>query len=190
MPESICRGGAGRRSLGSMRLPRLTLLVAGLVVVVDAVSKLLVTQWLVGGRVVHVGPLLELDLYYNHAGAGNALTGRPVLVTVLSALATAALAVMAARVRSRGMSLGLGFLLGGGIGNLVDRLFGAPGPMRGGVIDWLRPLNGTGSMNVADWAINLGLVVLGLTVVHQLWSSRRAAPNQGARSHRPGTAAT
>ncbi len=152
-----------------MRLPRLSLAAAAIVVLIDAVSKAVVARWLVVGQVVHVGPLLELDLYYNHAGAGNTLAGRPVLVAVLAILAVAALVAMAARTRSRGMSIALGLLLGGGVGNLIDRLFGAPGPLRGGVIDWLRPFNGSGSMNLADLAINLGPLLLVLVVLRQWW---------------------
>jgi signal peptidase II len=156
-----------------MRPPRLSITVAAGVVLIDAVSKAVVAHTLTPGRVVPAGPLLKLDLYYNHAGAGNALTGRPVLVTVLSILACAALAVMAARARSRGMSVGLGLLLGGGLGNLADRLFSSPGPFRGGVIDWLRPLHSSGSMNLADVSINLGVLVLGLTLAAQAWSGRK-----------------
>ena len=141
-----------------MRLPRWTLIVAAAVVLVDAVSKFLVAAWLVPGDVVHVGPLLELELYYNHAGASNALTGHPVLVSALSLLATGLLVAMATQVRSRAAAVGIGFLIGGGIGNLLDRLAGAPGPFRGGVIDWIRPFGSRGSMNLADLAINLGVL--------------------------------
>jgi signal peptidase II len=157
-----------------MRLPRLTLAVAAVVIGVDALSKLVVAHVLVAGRVVHAGALLELDLYYNHAGAGNRLSGHPALVTALSILAVGLLCLLAARTRSRGMSLGLGLLIGGGVGNLLDRLFGAPGPFKGGVIDWLRPLHSTGSMNLADLSINLGLLVFGLVVVRRVWADWRA----------------
>jgi signal peptidase II len=145
--------------------------VAATVVALDALSKALVAQWLRPGQVIHAGPLLELDLYYNHAGARNALTGHPVLVSVISMLAIVALLLAAARMRSRGLSLGFGFLIGGGIGNLVDRLAGAPGPFRGGVIDWLRPFGGTGSMNLADLAINLGLLSFAFTALYS-WMHR------------------
>ncbi len=154
-----------------MRLPRLTLVVATAVVIIDAAAKAIVAHVLVAGRVVHVGSWLDLDLYYNHAGAGNALTGRPVVVSVLSILGCLALAALAARMRSRGASLGLGLLLGGGVGNLVDRLAGAPGPFRGGVIDWIQLFGSTGSMNLADVAINLGVVVL---VVMAIWGALKA----------------
>ncbi len=148
-----------------MRVPRATLVAASVVVIIDAVSKVIVAHVLMPGRIVHVRSWLHLDLYYNHAGAGNALTGRPLLVSALSILACLALAALAARIRSRGASLGLGLLLGGGIGNLVDRLGGSPGPFRGGVIDWIQLFGSTGSMNLADLAINLGVAVLVVTMI-------------------------
>jgi signal peptidase II len=158
-----------------MRLPRLTVATGTAVILIDAVSKALAKRLLVSERIVHAGPLLELDLYHNHAGSGNMLTGRPVLVSVLSILAVIALAGAATRARGRGTSIGLGLLLGGGIGNLIDRVLGAPGPLRGGVIDWLRPFNSAGSMNLADLAINLGLAVLAITAAWRWWNERRAA---------------
>jgi signal peptidase II len=156
-----------------MRLPRLTIAVAAVVVIVDATSKVLVNHLLVAGRIVRVGPLLELDLYHNHAGSRNMLTGDPVLVSLLAMLAIAMIAFASTRVRGTGALVGLGLLLGGGIGNLTDRIFGAPGPLRGGVIDWLRPLHSSGSMNLADLSIQVGLAVLAITAARHWWVERR-----------------
>ena len=157
-----------------MRPPRPALAVVIAVVVLDALSKAIVAALLVPGRVVHVSSWLALDLYYNHAGARNALTGRPVVVSLLAGLSVLALALLLTRTRSRGFAVGLGLLLGGGIGNLADRLFGAPGPLRGGVIDWLAPFGSSGSMNLADLAINLGLLVLALSGLWHWWRRPRA----------------
>jgi signal peptidase II len=159
---------------------RLAATVCGLVVAADAGSKALVAHLLVAGRVVHVAPGLRFDLYYNHAGAGNTLSGRAELVTVLSILAVLTIAAVTARASSRGNALGLGLLLGGGIGNLLDRLFGAPGPLKGGVIDWIRLLGSSGSMNLADLAINLGLVALAITAVRAWWTGPRRTPRRSS----------
>jgi signal peptidase II len=162
----------------SMRLPRLTLAVAALVVIIDAISKALVSHLLVAGRVVRVGPLLELDLYRNHAGSRNILTGDPVLFSLFAIVVVSAIAVMATRLRGTGALVGLGLLLGGGLGNLLDRLFGAPGPLRGGVIDWLRPLGSSGSMNLADASITIGLTVLAITALWHWWIERRTGDGE------------
>ncbi len=160
-----------------MRLSRLTTTVAAVVVVVDAVTKVVVAHVLTADRPVHAGPFLQFDLYYNHAGAGNALTGRSTLVSLLAIIAVLAIAALAGRARNPVNSVGLGMLLGGGVGNLADRVFGAPGPLRGGVIDWIRLFGGQGSMNLADIAINLGLVVLALGAVHGWWMDARRRPD-------------
>ena len=52
-----------------------------------------------------------------------------------------------------------GMVLGGGIGNLIDRLVRPPAPMRGRVIDFL-DLSFWPTFNIADSAIVLGVIVL------------------------------
>jgi signal peptidase II len=49
----------------------------------------------------------------------------------------------------------LGLLLGGALGNLVDRLLRSPGPLRGHVVDWIE-LPHWPVFNIADSAIVIG----------------------------------
>ena len=140
---------------------RLTLAVAATVVVLDAITKALAVQFLTGrGTVTVLGGALRLELYRNFAGPRNTFEGHPVLVSLLAVAAVAAIAVIATRVRTPAAALAVGLLLGGGLGNLVDRLFRAPGPLRGGVVDWLRPGWSSGSMNLADLAITAAILVI------------------------------
>lgn len=67
----------------------------------------------------------------------------------------------------------LGLLLGGASGNLADRLFRAPGPFRGAVIDWV-DLRVWPVFNVADAAIVCGGVLA-------LLLSRRGSHLDGTR---------
>ena len=137
---------------------RLTLAVAATVVVLDAITKALAVQFLTGrGTVTVLGGALRLELYRNFAGPRNTFEGHPVLVSLLAVAAVAAIAVMATRVRTPAGALAVGLLLGGGLGHLVDRLLRAPGPLRGGVVDWLRPGWSSGSMNLADLAITAAI---------------------------------
>jgi len=140
---------------------RLTLAVAATVVVLDAITKALAVQFLTGrGTVSVLGGALRLQLYRNFAGPRNTFEGHPVLVSLMAVAAVAAIAVMATRVRTPAGALAVGLLLGGGLGNLVDRLLRAPGPLRGGVVDWLRPGWSSGSMNLADLAITAAILVI------------------------------
>ena len=65
----------------------------------------------------------------------------------------------AARARSRGQALTLGLLLGGAASNLIDRLFRAPGPGVGRVVDFI-DYHGWFIGNVADIAIVVSTAIL------------------------------
>ncbi len=56
---------------------------------------------------------------------------------------------VARRLRNPWWALALGLLLGGALGNLVDRLFRAPAPLRGHVVDWIH-LHHWPVFNLAD----------------------------------------
>lgn len=127
----------------------------------DAATKAIAAHALAGRGIVDVfGGAFHLELYRNFAGPGNILRGHPMLVSVLSLLAVMLIAVAAWLVRTTTFAIVLGLLLGGGVGNLLDRLLRAPGPLRGGVVDWIKPTLSSGSLNVADLAINAALIAL------------------------------
>jgi len=131
------------------------------VVVIDAITKAIAAHLLAGRGVVNVlGGRFHFELYDNYAGPGNILRGHPVLVSLLSLTAVGLIAAVASRVRTTAFAIGFGLLLGGGIGNVLDRLVRAPGPLRGSVIDWIKPTLSSGSLNVADLAINAAVFVL------------------------------
>jgi signal peptidase II len=56
------------------------------------------------------------------------------------------------KITSRGWAVVLGLVLGGILGNMVDRIFREPGLLRGHVIDWLQLPNWP-VFNIADTAI-------------------------------------
>ena len=152
---------------------RLALGVAAAVVAVDAGTKAIAAHLLAGRGVVNVlGGVLHLELYRNHAGPGNTLTGHPVVVSILAAVAVALLAVVAGSARTVTVAVAAGLLLGGGAGNLIDRILGAPGPLRGGVIDWIKPTLSGGSLNLADLSINAAVIVLLIGGLYGWWRSR------------------
>jgi signal peptidase II len=156
---------------------RLVLVVAAAVVAVDAISKAVAAHLLAGRGVVGVlGGHLHFELYRNHAGPGNSFTGHPVLISLLSVAAVLVIAALATRVRAKSTAVAIGLLLGGGIGNLIDRIVTAPGPLRGGVIDWLKPSLHGGSMNLADLSINAALVVLVVGGAIEWWLAGRSGP--------------
>jgi signal peptidase II len=158
------------------RATRLALAIAAVVVVLDAATKFLATELLAGrGRVEVLGGLFHLELYRNFDGPGNSFAGHTVLISLFTIAAVGAMAVATTRVRTRTAAIALGLLLGGGVGNLLDRLLRAPGPLHGGVVDWLKPTLGSGSMNLADLALNAAFAVIVVGALLAWWRQRQRA---------------
>lgn len=149
-----------QRDAGSTGRRRLAFAVAAAVLLADQVTKQLATRVLADGP-VHVLGGLHLQLYRNFAGPGGNWAGHTVAISIFTVLAALALIVVIARMRlDRSTAIALGLFLGGALGNGLDRLLRDPGPLRGGVVDWLAPSAHGGSMNVADLALNAAVVVL------------------------------
>ncbi len=147
-----------------------------MVVALDAVTKAIAAHALAGRGLVNVlGGRFHLELYRNFAGPGNVLRGHPMLVSILSLIAVVLIAGVAWRVRTTSFAVALGLLLGGGIGNLLDRLLRSPGPLRGGVVDWIKPTLSSGSLNVADLAINAAVIALLVGLALDYYRQRRPA---------------
>jgi signal peptidase II len=160
---------------------RLVATIAGVVVALDAITKAIAAHALAGRGVINLlGGRFHLELYRNFAGPGNILPGHPVLVSALSLIAVALIAVAACLVRTTSYAVAIGLLLGGGVGNLLDRLLSAPGPLRGGVIDWIKPTLSGASLNLADLAINAAVIAIFVGFVLDWHRQRRAKPTTDA----------
>jgi signal peptidase II len=158
---------------------RSVLLLAGAIVVLDQITKVIVLERLaLGVPVPVVDGLLSLTLVLNPGLAFGLLGGVPSawrwVVAALSLVALAVLVRVALRVLPDGGWLGclaIGLIFGGAVGNLIDRArFGA-------VVDfvdvywrgWHWP-----AFNVADSAITVGVALLALRLLND-----RAAPAPG-----------
>jgi signal peptidase II len=132
------------------------------VLVVDQLTKVWAERTLaVGERTPLLGDLLGLTLLHNPGAALSLATGMTWVFTVAAVVVSFVVLRVAHRLGSVGWSVALGLLLGGALGNLVDRLFRSPGPGRGHVVDFIA----YGDLfvgNVADIAIVVaaGLIVL------------------------------
>jgi signal peptidase II len=128
--------------------------VAVFVVAADAVSKTLALDNLPGHQPTRLlGGLVTLALTRN-AGAAFGIGTSYTAVIALIALGVIVFIVRTAgRLRSLAWSVALGLLLGGAAGNLGDRLFRSPGPMRGRVVDWINLPHFPWTFNLADSAI-------------------------------------
>lgn len=165
---------------------RLVFAIAAAVVALDAITKQIALDNLSGkGEVDFIGGLVSFDLYRNFAGPNDILPGHTVLISIFAILATAVLVVVATRVVSTPAAVAVGLLLGGAIGNLLDRIFREPAPLKGGVIDWLRLTDRSKSMNLADLAIDAAIAVLLIAVLVTWWRQRGSDEDQEGTSLAP-----
>jgi signal peptidase II len=93
-------------------------------------------------------------------GAGG---GATIVLTLIAVAVVAIIIRSARRLRSVGWAIALGLILGGALGNLVDRIFRAPGIGRGHVVDWISVFADDGHVwpifNLADSSIVCGGVL-------------------------------
>lgn len=144
-----------------VRRPRLQALavavaVAGLAV--DQITKTIAVDRLAGRPDVQVvGELLQLHLTFNPGAAFSTGTGFTTALSCVAIVATFVVAWLVRRVGTPLWALSMGLLLAGITGNLGDRLFRAPGPLRGHVVDFLMLPNWP-VFNVADICITAAAV--------------------------------
>lgn len=136
------------------------LAVALVVLALDQAVKTVAVRTLAGRDPVELlGGLLTLRLVRNPGAAFGLAGGMTVLLTLVAAVVVVAVLRSARRLFSFPWALTLGLLLGGAMGNLLDRLFRPPGVLRGHVIDMLE-LPHWPVFNVADMAITTAAVAV------------------------------
>jgi signal peptidase II len=113
--------------------------IAAVVVVLDQLSKIVIVATMPDREPIELlGGLLTITYGRNSGAAFSIGQGLTVVFTVVAIGVVVAVARLSGRVRSTGWAVALGCLVGGALGNLVDRVFRAPGPGRGEVVDWIQ----------------------------------------------------
>jgi len=137
------------------------------VVALDQGVKALVVAKLPYGTVVPVlGEALQFFYVRNPGAAFSFAVNMTWVFSIVSTAVVVAIIVFARRIRSMWWALVLGMLLGGALGNLLDRLFREPGFGRGHVVDfistpWMMPA----IYNIADSFICISMVIFVLLVI-------------------------
>jgi signal peptidase II len=176
-PETGASPGDGSRPRG-LSAPALAFVVAAVALVVDQATKVLAVRELTDRAPVEViGTLLQLRLLRNPGAAFSAGSSLTPLISVIAVIAVVVIVVLARRVGHRGWALGLGLLLAGVTGNLVDRMLRAPGPFRGHVVDFFELPNWP-VFNVADICIDVAGAIFVLMLLRgiRLDGSRHEEP--------------
>jgi signal peptidase II len=142
--------------------------VLALVLAADQIAKALVTGSLERGEVRDVVWFVDLVNTRNTGVAFGQLQNGGTIVSIVIALALAALLVFFARNARRPLVwLPTGMLLGGALGNIVDRV------REGAVIDYVK-LPHWPAFNVADASITVGVVILLVVIERGDRTARRA----------------
>lgn len=140
------------------------LLIAALVIAVDQLTKDWAQRALGDGDVVDVVWKLQFNLAYNRGMAFSRGDGLGPIVPVLAIGVVAVLLIAVGRSSSRWFVAAVGLVIGGALGNVIDRLFRGDGWLRGAVVDFV-DLQFWPIFNVADMAIVVGGAILVLTTL-------------------------
>jgi signal peptidase II len=107
-----------------------------------------------------LGGLFYLTQLRNVGAAFSFAEGWTIVFSLIAVVVAVVIVRTARRLFSTGWAVALGLVLGGALGNLVDRIFRDPGFLQGGVVDFLSAFAPDGRVwpvfNVADSAIVCG----------------------------------
>ncbi len=159
-------GAATRR-----RLWVLSLIVAAVVVVVDQLTKRWALNRLRDGDVIDVVWTLRLNLTFNSGFAFSQGEGFGPVIGVVAMVVLVVLLLSLRQAESRLNAAAVGLVVGGALGNLLDRIFRGDGFLNGHVIDFI-DLQWWPVFNIAD----AGIVVGGILLVVGAWRGRADGP--------------
>jgi len=142
-----------------VRSMRTSVFVAVVLAVLDQMSKAWALRDLADGRVIHVIWTLQFNLTYNRGMAFSRGTGVGPIIGVIGLVVVVMLLLSLRRADNVLTRLATGLIIGGAMGNILDRLFRDSGWMRGAVIDFI-DFQWWPVFNVADMAIMIGAATM------------------------------
>lgn len=137
------------------------------VIAIDQLTKILAVNFLQGQpRIAIVGDYVGLTFLRNPGAAFGIGSGATWIFSVIALAVFAVIVVISRKLTSTSWTIGLGLLLGGLTGNLIDRFFRmpangqAPQFMHGAVVDFIDLYFFV--CNVADIAISAAAILIAL----------------------------
>ena len=137
-------------------------IIAFLIVLADQASKYLITlQYSMGGQLDLIPGVLRITYATNSGGAFSMFADHTLILAIVSAVVCVIIIVLMIALKKAALAkLALGFILGGAIGNLIDRF------VMGYVVDMFEPLFiNFAVFNVADIFITIGAVLFVIAVI-------------------------
>ena len=142
-----------------MKTSRMSLLISAVIVLLDQVSKAWALRDLADGRIIHVVWTMQFNLTYNRGMAFSRGTGIGPIIGVIGLVVVVLLLLSLRRADNALTRVATGLIIGGAVGNILDRLFRGSGWMRGAVIDFI-DFQWWPVFNVADMAIMIGAATM------------------------------
>ena len=142
-----------------VRASRMSLLVAAVIVLLDQISKAWALGALSDGRIIHVIWTMQFNLTFNRGMAFSRGTGIGPIIGVIGLVVVVLLLLSLRRADNALTRVATGLIIGGAVGNILDRLFRGSGWMRGAVVDFI-DFQWWPVFNVADMAIMIGAATL------------------------------
>ncbi|MEX1047792.1 MAG: signal peptidase II [Actinomycetota bacterium] len=133
-------------------------LTAALVIVVDRLTKMLAESLIAGEPSVRVLPGVYLTYTTNLGGAFGVFQNAAWLFAAAAVIVSAVIVVLSVRIKRTPLAIGLGLVLGGSLGNLVDRVVNGPW-LSGRVVDFI-DLRVWPVFNIGDAAIVVGAGII------------------------------
>lgn len=157
---------------------------ASVVLALDLLTKYLAVDMLSDREPVRLlGGAVYLVLTRNSGAAFSLGQQYTFVFPAVTAAVVTWIVWMARRLRSVPWAVALGLVLGGALGNFMDRVFRAPGPFVGHVVDFISVFDDHGQVfpvfNVADSALVTGVC---LAVLLELTGRRRDGTRETKRA--------
>jgi signal peptidase II len=136
--------------------PRVAAFVAGgAVVIVDQLTKWWAATVLPGDPISLIGDFLQLRYVTNSGAAFSMLQGSGSIIALVAIAVVLFIVIVVRQVPHRPEAVALGLVLGGALGNLIDRVFRGDGLLDGEVVDFV-DFSFFPAFNAADSAITIG----------------------------------
>jgi signal peptidase II len=137
--------------------------IAAAVLVVDQLTKIWAASSL-DDRTIHVVWKLQLRLVRNPGTAFSVGEGKGPLFGVVACIVVVVLVRFAREPRNLASAVGIALILGGAVGNVVDRIARSPhGFMKGHVVDFV-DFKFWPVFNVADMGVTCGIILVILSM--------------------------
>ena len=175
--DSHTRADPARRPGRAGRPLLATAIVLG-VVLLDQLSKWWAVSQLPSDPVRLIGDDIGFVLVRNTGSAFSLFQAFTPFLAIVAIVVAVILVRTVRRTRDTLMVVGLSLVLGGALGNLIDRLFRTPGFLKGAVVDFVH-VGDFPTFNVADSAITIGAILIVVWAIRADLRERHARRTAG-----------